>query len=382
MKINLMIPGPVDVSDEIRQHMSKPLVPHYGKEWCEFYATVREKLKKVLLTDSDVYLQVCSGHGGLEVALNGAARRGEKVLVINNGYFGQRFREISEALELEPVEYKCAWGKAAEIAEIEEMLKRHPDIKAVICAHSETSTGVANPIREIGGLLKNSEAVFIVDTVSSAGAMELRTDDWGIDFCVTAPQKGLEAPAGLAIITISKKAWSAIERKDARPAGYYCNPLIWRDFDRNNKAQPYFVTMPTSTVSALSASLDEIISETMPVRWERHRRIAETFRRGIINMGLELFSAAGPYSGTVTVFNLPQGISSLELLDFLYTHYQIRISAGLGAMPEKTARIGHMGPGAALTAIIPVLLGIEDFLRNEGLNIPVGISLQGISALE
>lgn len=380
MDSHLMIPGPVAVPYSIRQHMSRPLVPHYGKEWCAAYDEVRQKLKKVLLTKNEVFMQVSSGHGALEAALNGAARSGEEVLVINNGHFGGRLNEIAESLGIKTIVLNYEWGTAPDLNEIEDLLKQKSSLRAVICVHSETSTGVLNPVAEIGKLLESHGSVFIVDAISSAGATELRPDEWGIDFCVLATQKGLESPAGLSIISISDKGWAAVEREDSKPTGYYCNPLIWKKFDQHREHQPYFVTMPTNTVMALGESLDHILEETLEKRWARHSSIAGVFRQAIRNMGLELFSAEGTYSDTVTALKLPAGLSSLALVDFMDKSYNIKISAGLGAFKQETARVGHMGAGATLTSIIPVLFAMEDFLRKSGLNITPGASLKDISA--
>lgn len=376
----LMIPGPGDVPYSTMQNMGRPLVPHYGREWAEIYEEVRQTLKKVLLTSNEVFLTASSGHGGLEACLNAVAKPGDGVLVINNGFFGQRLAEIAASLELKAVCVDCQWGEVPDPEDIRAVLEREPQLKAVACAHSETSTGVANPIAEIGRLLRGYELPFIVDAVSSAGAMELRPDDWGIDFLVTAPQKGLESPPGLCIIAVSDKGWRVIKERGAKPHGFYFNLLVWKEYDRYRDYQPYFITMPTNIVWALKASLQAICEEGLEKRWLRHDRMARLFRQGLENIGLRLLSEKGPYSSTVTVFKMPPGLSSEAMVEFMDRSYSIKIASGLGPHKHDTARVGHMGLGASLTSIIPVLFAIEDFLRKNGIHLPHGQSLKDVES--
>lgn len=359
----LMIPGPCTVNEEVLAEMSRPLVPHYGEEWVREYNETRNALKPLLGTKEGIYLTVGSGHAGVEVAVNGLAGAGEKLLVVDNGFFGARIAWIAQNYGIETVLVKEEWGRPVDPAAVEMVLERERDIKAVAVVHGETSTGVLNPVKEIGEVTQKYGVPLFVDAICSIGATEFFMDEWGVDVCVTASQKGLSAPPGLAIIAVSEKAWQVIADKKSSPVGWYLNLKVWREFEQKQRDfQPYGITMAVNNVRALKVSLNQIYQEGLEQRYHRHREISRRLREGLASMGLEPLATGDPLP-LVTAVKCPPGVKSGEIVSFLKEKHDIYISGGLGAYKESTFRVGHMGPGANREAVECFLGAVEDFLN-------------------
>ena len=204
--IKLMIPGPVEVHPDVLKAVSNPVEPHYGAAWIDKYARVIALLKQIFNTKNDVFLMAGSGTCAIDACIGSALCSGEKVIIGNNGFFGDRLVSIAKANALNVVEVAGEWRKSIEGDVVREALLKNPDAKMVAVVHSETSTSVLNPIDEIGEVVKDSEAIFMVDAVSSLGGVPYNGDGWSIDLCASATQKCLGALPGLAPVSVSEKA--------------------------------------------------------------------------------------------------------------------------------------------------------------------------------
>lgn len=379
-RYKLMIPGPIEVEPEVLAEMGRPLLAHYGREWAQFYRQTVELMKRVMLAErSRLYLIAGPGSAALDAAIGGIIADGKKILVLSNGFFGERLRQIATAyVTAERVRViEAPPGEAISPERVEEGLKRDGDISAVAVVHCETSTGVLNPIREIAEICSRYEALLIVDAISSLGGAELRFDEWEIGVCVSSTQKCLALPPGLAPIAVSQRAWEVIEATE-RP-GWYLNLQTWQHYlDDWGGWHPHPVTMPSGLMRALHLSLKRLLDEGLEACWERHRRIAGFLREGLKRMGFELVAEEAAASPTVTAAWAHEALPAPELIEFLKERHGILIAGGLDELAGKAFRIGHMGPTARLDAILPVLFGIEDALRSVGVPIPPGRSLQGL----
>jgi len=245
--------------------------------------------------------------------------------------------------------------------------------------HNETSTGIVNPIKEIGEISSEFDIPLMVDAVSSLGGMELKMDQWNIDICVTASQKCLESPPGLALIAISQKGWRTIEKHQDSRHGWYLNLRLWKKYSRERAGwHPYPVTMAVNNILALRAALKKILAEGLDKRVARHAQIAKIVRIGLKNIGFSLIADERCLSNTLTVALTIPGTSPEEIIKFLRTKYYIQIAGGVSNLKDKSLRIAHMGSGASLNSVIPVMFGIEDYLRSKGFKIPYGTSLRGV----
>ena len=366
-RFKLMIPGPVELDEDTLSEMSRPVVAHYGADWVKVYNETVDCLKQVFRTKGDLFIIVGSGSAGLDASVNSLLGKGDRAILAVNGFFGERLKEIARSYGVAVVLVEAEWGEPVTGEMIEEAARKNPGLKAVIVVHNETSTGVVNPIQEIGEVSAGYDLALIVDSITSIGGCEFDMDGWGVDIAVCASQKCLATPAGLAMVAVSAKAWRIMERRKNPPWGWYLNLLNWRDYREKWKNwHPYPITMATSNVLALRKSLQGLLEEGVDNRIKRHREAAQMLRHGIRKIGLKLVADDEVASSTVTAVESPPGRTSGELLDFLRNRYSIQIAGGMGKTKDRWFRIGHMGPmGTAPEAIGKVLAGIEAFMKNK-----------------
>ena len=210
--ILLMLPGPTTVHPRVLSAMSQAVVNHRGAKYGEILTETTELMSKVFQTPNKSYLLTGSGTAAMEAGVANTVAPGEKILNVVGGKFGERLLKISQTHGLETKELEVEWGTAVDPKLIAEALDEDEDIKAVTVIHNETSTGVAAPIEEIGKVMKNYDALYIVDTVSSLAGDEVNVEKFGIDVCFTGSQKCLAAPPGMAAITLSDDAWAAVDK--------------------------------------------------------------------------------------------------------------------------------------------------------------------------
>jgi len=357
-----MIPGPVEVHPEVLKAMAGQVVPHYGDIWVEKYGHVLEMLKKVFGTRGDVYVMTGSGTAAIDACFGSALCTGEKVIIGNNGFFGDRLVSIAEGHGLEVVQVRAEWGKKLSSQDFESTIQVNGDVKAIAVVHCETSTTVINPIDEIGAIAHNHGALFLVDAVSSLGGLPFSMDEWGVDLCATATQKCLGTPPGLAPVAISPLAWEFIDRNPKKAHGWYTNLRIWRQYSQDwADWHPTPITMATSLVNALHVSLTQLMDEGIPARMERFRQFACRLRDGLRSASMQPFTPDDELSPVLTAAYPPNGVQSDQIVKFLLDHHRIQISGGLGEFRHKIFRIGHMSPILATADIDLVINALKEF---------------------
>ena len=284
---NLRIPGPTVVPQAVLAASARPMINHRGPEFAALLAALTRALQDFLRTQQDVLLLTASGSGGMEAAVANTLSSGEKALVFSCGAFGERFASICKAYGVDARRVDVPYGRAVEPDLVRDELakeKGKEGAKAVLVTHNETSTGILNPLREIAEVVRESGKLLIVDSVSGAGATELEIDEWGIDVCVTASQKAWGAPPGVAIVTMSAKAWKAYEKSNL-PKAYFDLGLYKAQLE---KAQTP-ATPAVSVYIALQESLRLMAEEGLEAIVQRHKDLALATRRGVQALGLSLF---------------------------------------------------------------------------------------------
>jgi len=345
MRYRLMIPGPVEVHPTVLEALSGPVEPHYGPAWVEKYSRITDLLKKVFNTKQDVFLLAGSGTSAIDACMGSSMLSGEKIIVGNNGFFGDRLAAVAKCYGLQVIEVRAPWGDVLNPVEVAKALKANPDAKVVAVVHSETSTSILNPIEAIGDVVKNSSALFMVDAVSSLGGVLVEVDAWGIDLCPSASQKCLGATPGLAPVSVSAKAWKMIDRSDAKAHGWYTNLQVWREFARDwGDWHPTPVTMPVSIANGLLVSLEQLLAEGIDARVRRYKSLALRLRSGLREAGMQPFTPDEALNPVLTAAYPPDDIDSGRVMDYLLNEHHIQISSGLGALKSKIFRIGHMSP--------------------------------------
>ena len=359
-RLRLMIPGPIELDPEVLSAMSEPLVAHYGKEWTAFYKETIELLQKVFQTEGDIFLLPGSGSAGLDAALGSTLFPNGRVLILQNGFFGERLEEIARSYTPNVYTIKTPVGQSIDLSAVERTL-RDENFDAVACVHCETSTGVLNPIQELAELCRSRGVLFMVDAVSSLAVEPLEMDAWGIDICVSASQKGLEAPPGLGVIAVGERAWDRINR--GKSPGWYLNLKVWKEYvEKWGDWHPHPVTQPVNNIKALRVGVERILKEGLDKRFERHRKIAQELRQGLREIGFTPYVPDEIASNGVTSVLGPEGKVD-ELLAYVRDQERILLAGSLGALKGKVFRIGHMGANANTEPIKEVLSALGKALR-------------------
>ena len=370
-KQRLLTPGPTEVPEAALLSMARQVTHHRTPEFRSLLAEVVANLKYVLVTKNDVLVLTSSGTGAMEAAVVNLAPRGGKAIVLESGKFAERWRKICEAFGINVVRYEVPWGEPFEATEVAKLLEQHPDAVAVFTTLLETSTGVGHDIQAIGRVVGPSKALLVVDGISGVGAMECRTDDWGIDILVVGAQKALMTPPGLAFLAVSPAAWKQIE-SISRPA-FYFDLLAYRKAIKDSDTR-YTPAIPL--VKALAESLGTIRAAGIESIWARTKILAQAMRAGIEALGLKLV-AARPADGMTAVY-FPEGLDGKRFLERLQTRFGIKLAGGQGPLKGRIFRIAHMGLVDELD-ILSTLAAIELGLAEMGRDVKLGTGVAAAS---
>ena len=337
--MNLRTPGPIPVPDDILESMSWQMINHRGPEYKDLLYRVTDGVKQVFDTRSDLYILTSSGTGAMEAAIVNTLSPGDKVINVCVGVFGQRFGEIAEVFGAEVVSLDFPFGSAADPDKVRETLLANPDAKAALVTHNETSTGVTNDLETIARVIREeSDALVLVDGISSVCSIPINTDAWGCDVVATASQKGWMLPPGLAFISFGERAWQAYAK--AKMPRYYFDMAMYKRYYEIGQP-PY--TPAISVMFALDVALERIMSEGIGGIYERHATIGKSTREGVKALGLTLFPDESVASDTVTAVNVPAGIDGGKLVATLRDEHGVVLTGGQGPLGGKIFRIGHLG---------------------------------------
>jgi len=363
-KLKLMIPGPIEVSPEVLVAISQPVQPHYGAPWTAFYNETATILKDLVKTQGSMFIMPGSGSVAIDACLGSAFATGEKILIGINGFFGDRLGTIAESYGIKVVPVIAPWGEALTAEDFINAFSQNPEAKGAAIVHLETSTTILNPIEEIGEEIKKRGGFFFVDAVSSLGGVEIRMDEWGIDFLASASQKCLGAPPGLAPCAVGTHGWEVVDRYNDQPHGWYSNLRTWRKYEKEwGDWHPTPVTMSSNNLAALRVGLDQLLAEGVEKRLARYQQLAMRLREGLRRLGFKLYTPDEKMVPILTAAWAPDGVSSLEILDHLAQNYHIKISSGLGDLREKIFRIGTMSPVVGESDVDEVLDALSTFRK-------------------
>lgn len=362
MKVSqIMTPGPTQVRENVR--MARALAttnPDLDLQFYEFYKETCDEIGQFLNTDNEV--RILSGEGilGLEAACASLTENDDRVLVIDNGIFGEGFADFVKIYGGEVVFFKEDRKRKIDMAKLEKFLEKDHDFKYATVVHCDTLSGVLNDIDKICPLLKKMGILTVVDSVAGMGGEDLRVDEWKIDIVIGASQKCVSAPAGLTFLSISEDAFKLMEQRKKPIASYYCNLLIWKNYYQN-KWFPY--TPPISDIVGLRQAFDNLIEDKGI--FERHNSIGNATRKAVMQAGLNLYIEEG-YSNTVTVIEVPKGINDKELLKHMVDEFNVFIAGSFGYLQGKVIRIGHMGENAKKDKMAYTLLALQSSLKALG----------------
>lgn len=354
----LQIPGPSNTPDRVLRAMDNPTMDHRGPDFGVFATRLLEKARAIFRTTQPVVIYPASGTGAWEAALVNTLSPGDRVLMVETGWFAHLWREIAGRLGLVPELLETDWRRGAEPGPIEERLRADTarEIKAVCVVHNETSTGCTTRIEEIRRAIDAAghPALLMVDTISGLGSAEYRHDEWGVDVSVAGSQKGLMLPPGLAFHAIGEKALAA-SRTARLPRAYWdWGPMLAAN------ARGYFPSTPaTNLLYGLDAALDMLLEEGLDAVVARHHRLAEAARRAARHWGLEIQCQEPRHESPVlTAVRLPEGHSADALRATILERFNMSLGNGLGRLGDRAFRIGHLGEIGDLQ-LIGTLGGVE-----------------------
>lgn len=355
MHKKLFIPGPVEVRKDVLEKLSMPMIGHRSKEASELQKRISDNFRKIFYTNSEILLSSSSGTGLMEGAIRSCTAK--KAAVFSVGAFGNRWYEIAQSNNVQADKFEFEWGKALRAEDVDKVLATG-EYDLVAITHNETSTGIMNPIEEIGEVVKKyKDIVFCVDAVSSAVGTKIEVDKIGIDILVTSTQKCIGLPPGMAICTFSDKARKRAEGVKYR--GTYLD-LLTLDKYIQKKNYQYPSTPSLPHMYALDYQLDYILNvEGLENRFNRHLEMAEVVRKWA-KKNFEMFPEEGYYSNTLTNIKNTLGISVADLNNELGKK-GIMLSNGYGKLKEKTFRIAHMAD-CTMDDINELLSAIDEIL--------------------
>ena len=371
----LMTPGPTPVPPEVLLAQARPMIHHRTPLYTEIFVSVVDSLKHIFQTKNDCFIFASSGTGVMEAAISNLFSANDKVIITNNGKFGDRLVKISEIYGLSVKELKYQWNQVGNPLDIKELLELDPEIKGVLVVQSETSTGILNDVKRIGEIVRDHSAVLVVDSITGLGAVDVKTDDWNLDVVMSGSQKGLMLPPGLACACVSAKAWDKV-KESTLPKFYFSFDKAKKAFDKPSPQNPF--TPPVSLIVALGEALKMIREEGLENVIDRHAMLAKATRAGAAALGLELFAPPEGRGNAVTPVNVPNGVDGKKLVKIMSDKHGITIAGGQDHLKGKIFRIGHLGYFDKFD-IITTLAGLEMTLLELGYPVELG---KGVAAAQ
>jgi alanine-glyoxylate transaminase/serine-glyoxylate transaminase/serine-pyruvate transaminase len=378
----LMIPGPIEFTPQVLQALGLPTTSHVAPNFIEVFGQALERLRQVFLCPSgQPFVIAGSGTLAMDIAAANLVEPGDKALVVNTGYFGDRFAAILERYGASVTHaHAPAIGDAPSLEEVEALLKA-VRYKLMTITHVDTSTGVATDVKGLAALGRRHGTLVVVDGVCAVAGEEMRQEEWGIDLTLTASQKAIGVPPGLALVVAGPQAIEAFRQRKTPVGNYYADWTNWLPIMKAYEArQPsYFGTPPVNLIWALNVSLGQILDEGMEARFARHRRLSRAFKAGITALGLgQVPVSLDKAAVTMTAPYYPDGVDGAVLGRIGAAG--VILAGGLHpAIKARYFRIGHMGAVNA-SDILATLGAIEQGLAQAGYTFEAGASLAAAQA--
>lgn len=360
----IMTAGPSQVRENVRNARALPCTnPDIDPAFYEFYHETCGLLSKALHTDQTALILGGEGILGLEAACASLTEPGDRVLVIDNGIFGKGFADFVKIYEGIPVLFSTDYHEPVPLEALEAFLKKDHDFKYATVVHCDTPSGVLNDVEAISTLLDSYGIMVVADSVAGIFGEPLDLGKCHIDILCGGSQKALSCPPGLTMLWVSERAFRAMEQRTIPIRSFYANILAMKDY---YKDQWFPYTMPVSDINGLWQALDNFLAD--PDVYDRHARIAHAVREAVKAAGLSLFLKSG-MSNTVTVINVPEGITDKELLKEMAHDYNILISGCFDVLAGKVVRIGHMGESCNQPDVADTLFAMQRVLEKHGIRL-------------
>jgi len=370
----LLGPGPSNVHPRVMKAMLSPVVGHLDPDFVRVMEEIKKALRFVFQTTNEITFPVSgTGSAGMETAIMNLVEEGDEIVVGVNGAFGERLSDAAGRLGARVHRVEAEWGRIVEPERIEAALKAAKKPKLLAIVHAETSTGVYQPIEELGAMAHRYGALLLIDAVTSLGCVPVEIDHWQIDACYSCTQKGIGAPPGLAPVTFNERAMEVVRgRKQKCRSWYFDLAMIERYWSAERL---YHHTAPITMNYALYEALRIIVEEGLEARFRRHRANGGALQAGVHGMNLELSAQAGHRLPQLTAVRVPAGIDDAKVRGELLRTFNIEIGAGLGPFKGKVWRIGLMGESSKRENVMLILNALETILASMGMEVARGAAL-------
>jgi aspartate aminotransferase-like enzyme len=340
MEYLVMLPGPTNVPQRVMNAMLAPIINHRSDDFRSLYRSIVDKTQQVFQTKNDIILFTASGTGAVEASVINLIKKNDKVIVPVAGEFGTRLADLIDSWGGNAIRINAPYGENPPYEDIEKTLDEHENIKAVYVVYNETSTGTTiRYVDKLGDLCSRKGVFFVVDAVSILGGDELPVDKWNVDICITASQKALAAPPGIAPISVSKRAKQYIESNPA-PTQYLNIKRYFKYYEENFET-PFTPALPL--FYAFKEALDIILEEGLQNRIKRHKECAEALYSGLLSLGMTPFAKPEARSNLVIASTYPSGLNDKKFRDILSHEFRVLVAGGFGPLKGKVFRIGSMG---------------------------------------
>jgi alanine-glyoxylate transaminase/serine-glyoxylate transaminase/serine-pyruvate transaminase len=358
----LMGPGPSDVHSRVYKAMATPMLGHLDPQFIQIMDEVMEMTRSVFQTKNEITSVIsATGTSGMETCLVNLLEPGDTALVCVSGVFSGRIADIVGRCGANLVRVDAPWGTSVDPSQVKEALKQCKP-KLVAMVHAETSTGVLQPLEEIGRLAREAGALFLVDAVTSLGGTDLKVDEWGIDAIYSCTQKCISAPPGLSPVSFSSKALEVMDARKTKIQSFYLDLSLLRKYWTGTK-RAYHHTAPISMFYAAHEALRMLHEEGLEARFKRHKQNHEILRDGLESMGFEFLVAPQFRIPMLNAVKIPAGFDDVTVRSRLLNEYNIEIGAGLGDFAGKIWRIGLMGESCTINHINLLLTALKQIMK-------------------
>ena len=359
----LLGPGPSPVAERILEALGRPTLGHLDPQFLAIMDDVNARLRRVFGTRNALTFPVSgTGSAAQEAAMANVLEPGDTVIIGINGVFGGRLAEMARRIGCDVVAVEEEWGRIVDPERVVEVHRAHPQARVVALVHAETSTGVRQPLAEVGAHLAQSETLFLVDTVTSLGGIPVEVDANHVDVAYSGTQKCLGVPPGLAPLTFSEKAVQRIRTRRNPCQSWYLDAALLADYVGEGSQRKYHHTAPINMMYGLHEGLVIAEEEGLEARFARHAEVGERLQGELEQRGFALFAQEGYRLPQLTSAALPGGREEGPLRKALLESHDIEVGGGLGPAAGKIWRIGLMGAGATHESVDRLLAAVDGLL--------------------
>ena len=358
----LLGPGPSNLHPRVVQAMTSPILGYLDPDFLNVMDDTMELLRHLFQTENEMAFALPgTGMAGMEAAICNVVEPGDEVIVGIHGFFGQRMGEIVERHGGKAIRVEVDFGQVVAAAQIESALNSHPNAKMVAVVHGETSSGIGQPLEQLGRLVRGRDKLFLVDTVCSLGGSDIPVDKYLIDICYSGGQKCIGGPAGISCITLNDRAMRVIEARSRPVDTWYLDLLLIRKYWFSERV--YHHTAPGPLVYALREALRLVQEEGLQARFARHQKCGDMLKAGLTGLGLELFGDPSNRLPMLTCVMIPAGVDDAAVRERLLRHYGIEIVGGFGPLKGKAWRIGLMGYSCSERNVHYLMAALREILE-------------------